>query len=119
MPRYSETLLEHARAPRNGGEMPDAHAVGTADLDGRAPRIWLYVKKSGGRITHASFQAFGCGVTNACCSVLTELITERSLVDCRKLTARDLVSALDGIPEDKRFCADLAIKALNRILAGG
>jgi nitrogen fixation NifU-like protein len=53
------------------------------------------------------------------CSVLTELIMGRSLVDCRKLTARDLVSALDGIPEDKRFCADLAIKALNRILAGG
>ncbi len=118
MPRFSDTLLDHARAPRNSGAMLEPDATGKADLDGRAPRVFIYLKAKDGAVSDAGFQALGCGVTIACCSVLTELVKGRPLTECRNLTPKDVIDALDGVPSDKQFCADLAIKACKAGLGG-
>jgi NifU-like protein involved in Fe-S cluster formation len=67
-------------------------------------------------ITDARFQTYGCGPAIACGSVLTVLIIGRSIAEARSLTAEHLIKALDGLPDDKRHCADLAIGALRDAL---
>lgn len=86
--------------------------IGNSQLAGAAPRITIQLKLHDERVAEASFLAFGCGVTIAACSMLTELVIGRSLSECRRLQSVDLIDALGGIPPDRQFCADLAIAAL-------
>ena len=116
MPRFSATLLEHARHPRNAGDMPSPDAVGSSDPDSRAPKVWLFLRIEGGRVIDAKFQSSGCGCTIACCSVLTELLKDRTLDECDRITAKSIADALGGIPLDKYSSADLAIRAMEHAL---
>ena len=113
---YSATLMDHFESPRNAGRMPDADAVGRADVNGRAPYITLYLRLSDQSVEHASFQSFGCGAAIAAGSVLTELITGRTLEQCGQLRAEDVAEALGGFPPGKKFCGSLAIRALKHAL---
>jgi NifU-like protein len=112
MPRFSETLLDYARFPRNLERDDNAHAVGWADWDGQPPRVEVFLRIEGGQVRRATFQAAGCGVTIAAASAMTELLEGRSINACRSLTADDVAAALEGVPGDKRFCVDVAIAAL-------
>ena len=117
MSRFSETLLDHARSPRNGGRFDGANAVGSASLHGKAPRTTMYLRVADNIVTRAQFEAFGCGVTIACCSALTELLFGRTAEDCRRIQVCDVMDALDGIPADKQFCAELARNAMQNALS--
>ena len=48
--------------------------------------------------------------------MLTELITGRTVAECRELTVEKLIEALDGVPPDKLHCPGLAIAALRDAL---
>jgi nitrogen fixation NifU-like protein len=119
MPRFSEVVLDHAARPRNVGELPNANQIGKADVNGRAPRITIALRVDNQVVTASSFRAFGCGVTIAACSMLSEIIIGRSIAHCLTITEASLVEALDGLPEDKRFCAALAIRALRDAIESG
>jgi len=114
---YSETLWDHFNSPRNAGRMPAPATVGNASLGGRAPHFTIYVKVDGGRVTKASFQTTGCGYAIAACSALTELVAGKMIAECQAISVPQLVRALDGMPEHKRFCARLAIDALRDALS--
>ena len=96
-------------------ESPDA--VGKASLAGRAPYVTIYIRSIDGVVERAMFTTYGCGVSIACCSALTEMIAGSTLADCRSLNGSSLIDALDGIPEEKRFCAHLAVEALQDAIA--
>ena len=70
----------------------------------------------GNQVLTAKFQTYGCGPTIACGSILTELITGRSVNECLELTADTLIDALDGIPAEKLHSPALAIAALRNAL---
>lgn len=116
MSRFSDKLLDHARHPYNCGSDKDANAIGRADLNGSPPNVEIYLRISNGRVSDASFQAGGCGVTVACCSALTQLLRGQGVKDCLKIKAEQIESALEGIPADKRYCPEVAIAALQNAL---
>jgi NifU-like protein involved in Fe-S cluster formation len=116
MPRYSANLLDHVLAPRNAGSMDTPDAFGTASLGGRAPHVTIYLKVEGDVVKQATFQTFGCGVSIACCSVLTEMVCEMPVTDARLITGGDLIAALSGVPQEKKFCAGMAVDALQQAL---
>jgi NifU-like protein involved in Fe-S cluster formation len=98
--------------------MDEPDAVGRASLGGRAPYVTIFLKVSGDRISKAMFQTFGCGYSIASCSVLTEIVAGLTLGECRVLDANSVIMVLVGIPQEKHFCAQLAIDALTQALAG-
>ena len=108
---YSSTLADHFNSPRNPGALESPDAVGKASLNGRAPYLTIYLKIAGGVVAKATFQAFGCGYTIASCSALTEMITGKTIEQCLLITSEQLIEALDGMPEYKQFCAQLAVDA--------
>ena len=116
MGKYSETLTEHAMAPRNGGVMDDPDLTGHAGAPGRGAFLILFLKVRDERIAAAKYHTHGCGPTIASGSMLTDLIVGRTLADCTALTADDLIAALDGVPPDKLHCPALAIAALRDAL---
>ena len=122
MSRFSSVLLDHARSPRNGRAMDSADGVGKSSLEGRAPYITFFVRlrdDAENTCAEATFLAFGCGFTLACCSILTELVENRTVQEALRITAGDVNRALEGIPGDRRFCADLAVEAAHAAFHDG
>jgi len=92
--------------------MKSPDAVGKASINDRPPYFVVYLKVTDGVVVRASFQTFGCGYSIASCSALTEMITGKTIQECISITVDQLIQALDGIPEHKQFCAQLAIDAM-------
>ena len=108
----SHQLADHFFHPRNAGALEGADLHGYADLNGAAPRVNIYACVSSKRITATGFTAFGCGHVIACCSALTELMNGRSLVQCRGITSEQVSDEVGGLASNKRFCADLVVRAM-------
>lgn len=118
MSRFSDSLMEHYQDPTNRGAMACPDSIGRGSLGGYPPFVTFYLRSEKDRGADATFEAEGCGVTIACASMLTVLVTGRSLTECRQLSPQDLISALDGVPADKEHCVNVAILALRDALAG-
>lgn len=112
MAGYSSKLLESVRALRHGGAMLNPTASGRSSRDGRAPYTTIHLDVCAGTIRQIQYQTFGCGVSIAACEALAELATGLTLDQSAALTPGQLIEFLDGVPEERQFCVDLALDAL-------
>ena len=105
---YNKTVLDHYNNPRNLGEIEDADGVGIymSDYCGDITKFWIRV--SGGRITDVTYRTQGCAAAIACGSVLTGLVMSMTVEEALLLTKDDIISALNGLPEQKIHCSVLA-----------
>ncbi len=115
--RYSATTVEHFQHPRNVGRLADATAVGEVDDPSTETTIRLYLAVAHGAIERASFRTLGCSACVAASSMATELLPGRTLVDAARVTSEAIDRALGGLPRDKRYCAELAARAVAHALA--
>lgn len=113
---YSPIFKDHLAHPRNAGELPDASAVADEQnpVCGDRLRLSLIIKND--RIETARYLAYGCPPTLVSGSILTELITGRTIAEARELTRTDLLNAIGGLPSRKHHAAALAIETLNSAL---
>ena len=107
---YSEAFKDHIANPRNAGELPDANATGEETNPVCGDRLRLSLRVSEGRIEAAGFLAYGCPPTLVCGSVLTELIIGKTVEEAMRLTRKDLLDAVGGLPSRKQHAAALAIE---------
>ena len=109
-------FLDHARAPRNLGEMADpdgqAMAVGTC---GDSIQVALRVKDE--VITQVRVKPQGCVYTMVCASAVGALALGLRLDQALDLTPQDLEKTLGGLPEDHLHCARLAVNTLGEAIA--
>jgi nitrogen fixation protein NifU and related proteins len=120
---YSETLLDHFRAPRNVGMMRSADAIGESEDPTCGDLARFYLRIEGDRVREARFQTYGCGPSIAASSLATELVRDRPVDALGDLTSEVVESALGGLPDDRRHAATLVVDALRGALrsyrAGG
>jgi nitrogen fixation NifU-like protein len=85
---YQEVILDHNRAPRNYGTLPDAnrHARGHNPLCG--DRLVLSLRIVDDRIDDVRFEGSGCAISKASASLMTEAVKGRSLAAAEALFAR-------------------------------
>ena len=109
---YNDTVLEHFKNPRNVGEIESADGVGIymSDFCGDITKFWIRV--GDGRITDVKYRTQGCAASIACGSMLTELAKNRTVDEVLEIKKDDIVSALNGLPEQKVHCSVLADDAL-------
>ncbi|MCA1607020.1 MAG: iron-sulfur cluster assembly scaffold protein [Acidobacteria bacterium] len=114
---YSQTFNDHIANPRNVGDVHSANAAGegTNPVCGDRMRITLRMRE--GRIEAAGFLAYGCPPTLVCGSILTQLISGKTLEEAIKLTRKDLIDAVGGLPSRKQHAAALAIETLRAAIA--
>ena len=117
MGRYSDILMDHFRNPRNVGCLESADATGRSGSPGRPPFMVMYFRLKDETVTEVKYQTFGCGPAIATGSMLTEMITNRSIEQCMTVTSQQLIDALD-LPVDKLWCANLAVGTMRNALGG-
>ncbi len=114
---YSAAFKDHIAKPRNAGELPNANAIGEETNPVCGDRMHLSLLLAEGRIEAARFLAYGCPPTLVCGSILTELITGKTIAEAMTISRKDLLNALGGLPSRKQHAAALAIETLRAAIA--
>jgi NifU-like protein involved in Fe-S cluster formation len=114
---YSEAFKDHLAHPRNAGELAKANAVGEETNPACGDRLRLSLLIRDGGIVTARFLAYGCPPTLACGSALAEMLDGMTVEDALKLTRREIVNAVGGLPARKQHAAALAIETLRAAVA--
>ena len=109
---YSEKVMDHFSNPRNVGELPDANAIGEVGNAKCGDIMKMYLKIEDDIIKDVRFQTFGCGAAVATSSMATELIKGKTIEEALKVTNKEVMDALDGLPPVKVHCSVLAQEAI-------
>lgn len=110
---YTEKVLDHVRAPRNVGTLPDANVMVQAGDPECGDAVLFFLKIEGEQVADVKFLIKGCGAAIATSSVATELVMGRSLEEVLALDDLAIAAALDGLPEEKMHCSNMAASALH------
>ena len=116
---YSGKVKEHFMKPRNflknDKEIKnfDGHgSVGNVKC-GDLMEMWIKVKNN--KIIDVKWRTFGCASAIASTSILSEMLKEKggmTLEKAKKLTGKDIVDRLEGLPAIKIHCSVLGDQAL-------
>ncbi len=109
---YNETVMEHFQNPRNTGEMKNPDGVGEVGNPACGDVMRLFIKVENDRLADIKCQTFGCAAAIACASAASEMMIGKSLDDASQLTRAQVTEYLDGLPEQKIACSNLAPDAI-------
>ncbi|MCX7917444.1 MAG: iron-sulfur cluster assembly scaffold protein [bacterium] len=114
---YTEKLLEYFRNPRNMGRIDDPDGIGKVGNPICGDVMWIYIKvgkneKGEEIIEDIKFETFGCAAAIATSSVITELVKGKTLKEAEKISNKDVVEFLGGLPPIKKHCSLLAEEGL-------
>ena len=118
MTELDQKLLDHFLNPRNIGEIdkPDGYGRAVNPVNEYFTDIYLRVKN--GIIDDVKFKTFGCVVTIAAASALTEIVKGKSvdeIIDSKDTLGNLLKSIhheLGAVPEKNWHCPPVAVQAL-------
>jgi Mrp family chromosome partitioning ATPase/predicted Fe-Mo cluster-binding NifX family protein len=108
---FSAEARAHALNPRNCGPMDnsDGHAWITGPC-GDTMAFWVAARD--GKVEKASFITDGCGPSVASGSAAVCLAEGRRVEEAARLSQRDILDALGGLPVESEHCALLAADTL-------
>ncbi|MCK4338402.1 MAG: iron-sulfur cluster assembly scaffold protein [Candidatus Cloacimonetes bacterium] len=112
--KYSEKVIEHFQNPHNVGkiENPDAEATEGSPACGDQLSVYLKVDPESHRIKDIKFQSYGCASNIATASIITDLATNKTIEEAKKITWNQAADELGGLPPVKMHCSVLAVDAL-------
>lgn len=117
MEPYNDKVIEHYSNPRNVGIIEDANGVGEVGNPVCGDIMKMYLKIEDGIIKDVKFKTFGCGAAIATSSVSTEMVKGKTIEEALKLTNKQVVDELGGLPPIKLHCSVLAEEAIKTAIA--
>ena len=121
---YSEKVREHFFNPKNIFKSQEeakkykADGIGMVGSPacGDMMKMWIKIDKKKGVITECKYQTFGCASAIATTSVLSEMVRGMKLEDAFKITPKEIVDKLGGLPQVKYHCSVLGDRALREAI---
>lgn len=117
MEPYNEIVIDNYLNPRNVGEIKDADGVGEVGNSVCGDIMRIYLKIENDIITDVKFKTFGCGAAIASSSVATQMIKGKDISEALKITNKDVINVLGGLPKIKIHCSVLAEEAIKKAVA--
>ena len=115
--QYNEYIIELFHNPKNWGKPTDQDISISESYKGPCgDTMQFYLTIKDGIIEQAHFTTDGCGASVATACQTTMLIEGKSLEYAEKITPIDIDKALNGLPEDHKHCAELAVRTLRRAI---
>lgn len=143
MEEYTPKVMQYIKDPKNMGVIKDADGVGTVGNPtcGDVMKVYIKVAKrpcksqipknklqinSKSQISNSKpyeeyiedikVQTLGCGAAIATSSIITEMIKGKSLDEALKVSNKDVVNALGGLPKVKYHCSILAEEGIRKAI---
>ena len=111
--RYTEKVIDHFKDPHNAGKIENADAVATEGSLACGDMMTIYLKQEDGVITEVKFESYGCAANIATASMVTDIVKGKTLEEAEKITWKDIVDELGGLPKVKNHCSNLAVETLH------
>ncbi len=112
---FSPQVIDNYLHPQNLREIPDP--AGKASITGPCgDTMYVGLKLEGDKIAEIGFLTDGCGPTVACGSMLTQMVSGRTLTEAVAIGQEELLKVLGGLPESHMHCAKLAVDTLHKAL---
>ncbi|MFC1775212.1 iron-sulfur cluster assembly scaffold protein [Nanoarchaeota archaeon] len=120
---YSDEVKEHFFNPKNICKtdeelekfISEADGIGEVGDASCGDVMKMMIKVKDGRITECKWLTFGCASAIASTSILSEMVTENGgmlIEEALKITPKQIVEKLEGLPNIKIHCSVLGDKAL-------
>lgn len=132
---YQAAIVDHDRAPRNAGGLPEATHHATVDNPLCGDVVTVHARIVDGVVRDLRFEGQGCALSRAAASMMTTMVRDGTTDAARELAARFARFVQDppdaAIPDDlgelrafagvrrsrsRRVCATLGFRALLRAL---
>ena len=108
---YSEKFKKEFLRPENIGKIKDSDSyVSITGICGDTIEIYLIVRN--GKISDIRFMTDGCGATITCVSYVTRSAKGKCLEEALRIKPEDVVKYFEGLPEEHKHCAKLAVITL-------
>ena len=122
----SPKTIEHFRNPQNVGEIEDPEGTGTVTNPICGDKTVLYMRIKEGVVEDAKFLSFGCAVTIASASVLTEKIKGEKISQLLSGSDDEVISRLVNlieselgeIPPAKLHCPPATVQVFLEAISG-
>ncbi len=111
--RYTDKVIEHFKDPHNTGKIKDADAVATEGSLACGDMMTIYIKENDGVIEEVKFESYGCAANIATASMVTDIVKGKTLDEAEKISWKDIVEELGGLPKVKNHCSNLAVETLH------
>lgn len=114
---YADNILDHYKHPHHHGELTDASVTHTEHNPSCGDMITLTLRMDGERIADIGWSGDGCAISQAGMSILSDTLTDKSIVELSHLDAAKMQEML-GIPVGTRRikCALLGLHTLQNAL---
>ena len=117
---YSEKVQDHFFNPRNlfttdeEAEKFEEEADGIGEIGSPAcgDVMRMYIKVKNNIVIDCKWKTFGCASAIASTSMLSVMVIGKTVEEAKKITPRDIVEALHGLPPRKIHCSVLGDQAL-------
>jgi len=103
----SKKVIDNFSNPKNVGEIDNPDGVGHIGDPAWGIDLELYIKVENNTITDAKFKAFGCAVTIATSSMVSEMLKGKSVKQALSISSQEIAEALDGLPPPKMHSSEL------------
>ena len=114
---YNEHIVTLFHNPQNWGKLPpEETSIMHAYRGPCGDTMEFYLKIVNNVIEKIKFLTDGCGASVATGSQTTLLLRGKSLEFAEKLKATDIDSALHGLPDDHKHCAELSARTINQAI---
>lgn len=116
-PDQYEYILDHYKNPRNYGTIEDPDASYEEGIPSCGDVLRIDIKLREGKLQDVKFTGEGCAISQASCSILTEMVTGLTADEILSMGEDDMLEALGSPVSPIRFkCALLGLKVLKKAL---
>ncbi len=109
---YNEKVMDAFKNPKNVGEIENPDGVGTVGNASCGDIMQISLRIENNIIIDAKFKTFGCAAAIATSSTATEMIKGMTVEEALKVTNKQVIETLGGLPAQKIHCSVLAEEAI-------
>ncbi len=113
---YNEKVMDAFQNPKNVGEIENADGVGTVGNASCGDIMQISLKIENDVIIDAKFKTFGCAAAIATSSTATDMIKGMTVEEALKVTNKQVIETLGGLPAQKIHCSVLAEEAIKKAI---
>jgi len=118
---YSKKVLQYFKNPHNFGKIKNPDGIGKVGniICGDVMQLYIKIdknKKGEEIIKNIKFETYGCVAALASSSMVTDLVKGKTIKQALKISPKQMIDSLGGLPAVKTHCSFLAIDALSEAI---